>query len=83
MRLEEAKNVNADVILIYCPLCGMTYLDNPYGIKVKHIHEIMLNLDSELMDANIKSKALFEGNDGQKRKENLRNSRIMNDVISN
>ncbi len=82
MRLNEAKDVNADVIVVYCPLCGMTYLDNSFGIKVKHILEVMLDLDSELPDANDKSKLLFAGQLGKKRKEYLRNVKIINDVIS-
>ena len=54
MRLLEAHEANVDVNVVYCPLCGMSYLDNKYGIKVKHILEIMLELDSELYDASIK-----------------------------
>ena len=82
MRLNEAKEVNADVIVVYCPLCGMKYINNPYGIKVRHILDIMLGIDSEMADASIKMENLFAGEDGKIRKKNLLKCSIINDVKS-
>ena len=79
-RIEEAKEVNADVIVTFCPTCGMQLLNNPYNIKVKHILQIVFGIENELEDSLYKKQHLFDGEDGQKRLENLKKSPIINSL---
>lgn len=81
-RIEEAKAVNADVIVTFCPNCGMQLLNNPYGIKVKHILQIVFGIENELEDSLYKKQHLFDGADGKKRQKKLKESPIINSIKS-
>lgn len=81
-RIAEAKEVHADVIVTFCPTCGMQLLNNPYGIKVKHILQIVFGIENELEDSLYKKQHLFDGVDGKRRQKELKESPIINSVKS-
>lgn len=81
-RLDEAREVGADVIVTFCPNCGMQYINNPYGIKIKHILQIVFGIDEELEDSFYKKSHLFDGEEGKKRYLRLQNAPIINNVKS-
>ena len=76
-RIEEAHTVNADYLVTYCPNCGMQYIDNPYGFRVRHVLQLMFGTEHELDEAFEQKKHLFDGADGTQRKELLAKAPII------
>lgn len=76
-RIEEAHAVNADYLITFCPGCGMQFIENPYGIKVRHVLQLMFGTEHELDVAFEQKKHLFDGADGLRRKKLLAEAPII------
>jgi Fe-S oxidoreductase len=66
MRLEEAEKTGAEVLASYCVGCALNFARIPSPLNIKHVFNLLLDIEQDFTGVKRKAKQLFSGPQGER-----------------
>lgn len=70
-RVQEAQNTGAQLLTGYCVGCVLNFAKLPGGLEVKHVLNLLLDMDQDFEGLKNKAKTMFEGPTGMEHWEKV------------